>query len=76
MAYQIRPPAAHVVDREDELRRALAAVAEWRGKARLLTIAVSGLSGVGKTELAFMIARLFKDTLGQVLRDLGAAHPH
>jgi tetratricopeptide (TPR) repeat protein len=61
LAYHIRPPAAHFVNREEELRRAMAAVAGWRDKARPLTITVSGLSGVGKTELAFMIARLTRE---------------
>ncbi|WP_241562569.1 hypothetical protein [Streptomyces hoynatensis] len=60
--FHIRPETAHFVDREDEQERALRAVAEWGGGAsRPVTLAVSGLGGVGKTELAFRIARLLRE---------------
>ncbi|GGZ89965.1 hypothetical protein ACFOOM_08645 [Streptomyces echinoruber] len=61
MMYQIPPEAACFVDREDEQTRALRAVAEWSGRARPLCLALSGLGGTGKTELAFRIARRQRD---------------
>ena len=62
MAFHIRPETAHFVDREDEQERALQAVAEGTGKAhRPVTLAVSGLGGIGKTELAFRVARLLRE---------------
>ncbi|KAF5990810.1 NB-ARC domain-containing protein [Streptomyces sp. WAC00263] len=61
MTYQIPPEAACFVDREDEQARAFRAVAEWGGRSRPLCLALSGLGGAGKTELAFRIARLQRD---------------
>jgi tetratricopeptide (TPR) repeat protein len=61
MAYQIPPETVHFVDREGEQTRALRAVAEWAGRSRPLCLALSGLGGAGKTELAFRIARTLRD---------------
>ncbi|GAA3854974.1 hypothetical protein [Streptomyces sedi] len=57
MVYQVPPETAHFVDREDEQALAFRAVAEWKGTARPLCLALSGLGGTGKTELAYRLAR-------------------
>ncbi|MFJ5307953.1 tetratricopeptide repeat protein [Streptomyces sp. NPDC088350] len=49
------------MNRDDERERALHAVAEWRSPSRPLVLALSGPGGLGKTELAVLIAR----TLGE-----------
>lgn len=61
MAYQLPPAVPHFVDRQDERYRALHGVEGWRGRARPLVVAVSGGHGIGKTELAFEIAREMQD---------------
>jgi tetratricopeptide (TPR) repeat protein len=55
--YEISPARPHFVDREAERERALRAVDEWQEPFRPLCIALSGLAGVGKTELAHQFIR-------------------
>ncbi|MCT7353052.1 hypothetical protein N4P33_12830 [Streptomyces sp. 15-116A] len=61
MPYQVPPETAHFVDREEEQARAFRAVAGWDGQSRPLCLALSGLGGTGKTELAFRIVRAVRD---------------
>src|SRR5882672_6637360 len=58
---ELPPGTLHFVNRDDERERALHAVTEWRSPSRPLVLALSGPGGLGKTELAVLIAR----TLGQ-----------
>ncbi|MCT2590799.1 hypothetical protein LHJ74_12900 [Streptomyces sp. N2-109] len=79
MAYEIPPEVPHFVDREGQQALAFQAVAE-RGEqhgptSRPLCLALSGLAGVGKTELGLLIARAQRqhypdDTLYVDLDDL------
>lgn len=57
VVYQVPPAAANFVDRVEEQAQAYRAVAERREPFRPLCLAVSGLAGVGKTELTYRIAR-------------------
>lgn len=58
MTYQLPPEPVHFVDREEEQDRASRAVREWgEERSRPLCLALSGLGGTGKTELAFRLAR-------------------
>ncbi|RMI43261.1 tetratricopeptide repeat protein [Streptomyces triticirhizae] len=61
MVYQVPPETAHFVDREEEQARAFRAVSEWKGASRPLCLALSGLGGTGKTELAYRLARTLRD---------------
>ncbi|MEW2166042.1 tetratricopeptide repeat protein [Streptomyces sp. NPDC007084] len=61
MTYQIPPEAVCFVDREGEQARALSAVESGSNRSRPLCLALSGLGGVGKTELAFRIARSHRE---------------
>ncbi|MGW3957788.1 tetratricopeptide repeat protein [Streptomyces sp. NPDC004752] len=61
MTYQIPPEAACFVDREHEQARAVRALSDSDVRSRPLCLALNGLGGVGKTELAFRIARLGRD---------------
>ncbi|AXK34954.1 hypothetical protein DVA86_22225 [Streptomyces armeniacus] len=61
MPYQLPPEPPHFVDRDDEQARAFRAVAEWGERSRPLCLALNGLGGAGKTELAFRIARGLRD---------------
>ncbi|MDT0266514.1 hypothetical protein RM844_09410 [Streptomyces sp. DSM 44915] len=61
MVYHVPPETAHFVDREDEQARAFRAVTEWKHASRPLCLALSGLGGVGKTELAYRLARSLRD---------------
>ncbi|MCS0637491.1 hypothetical protein NX801_17830 [Streptomyces sp. LP05-1] len=57
MTYQVPPQAAHFVDREGERAKAFRALTERDGRARPLCLALSGLGGTGRTELAFELVR-------------------
>lgn len=61
MVYQVPPETAHFVDREDEQARAFRAVSEWKSASRPLCLALSGIGGTGKTELAYRLARSLRD---------------
>ncbi|MGC0416062.1 tetratricopeptide repeat protein [Embleya sp. AB8] len=60
MAYEIPPETAHFVDREPEQARVFRAAAEWAGQSRPLCVALSGPAGIGRTELAFRLARALR----------------
>jgi tetratricopeptide (TPR) repeat protein len=57
VAYEISPSKPHFVDRVPERARAFRAVDEWREPFRPLCIALSGMAGIGKTELAYQFVR-------------------
>ncbi len=58
---ELPPEPVYFVNRDDERERALRAVTDWRSRSRPLVLALSGPGGLGKTELAVLIAR----TLGE-----------
>lgn len=57
MAYEVLPEKAHFVDRVNEVACAHQAIDEWRERFRPLWVAVSGIAGIGKTELAHKCVR-------------------
>ncbi|WP_307132833.1 NB-ARC domain-containing protein [Streptomyces aurantiacus] len=61
MRVELPPEPVYFVNRDDERERALRAVAEWRSRSRPLVMALSGSGGLGKTELAGLIARTLLD---------------
>ncbi|MEU8958553.1 hypothetical protein AB0C93_30135 [Streptomyces sp. NPDC048518] len=61
MRIELPPEPVHFVNRDDERRRAVRAVEEWRGRARPLVLSLRGPAGLGKTELARLIARTSLD---------------
>ena len=61
MRVELPPGTPHFVNRDDERERALHAVTEWRSRSRPLVLALSGPGGLGKTELALLIARTLGD---------------
>ncbi|MET9657047.1 NB-ARC domain-containing protein [Streptomyces sp. NPDC006510] len=67
MRVELPPEPMHFVNREEEKERAFRAVEEWRGRARPLVLSLSGPGGLGKTELAFLIARKLRDNFSDVL---------
>lgn len=65
MRVELPPEPVHFVNRDDEQRRALRAVEEWRGRSRPLVLSLSGPAGLGKTELAHLLARALLDRCPQ-----------
>lgn len=61
MRVELPPEPVHFVNRDDERDRALRAVTEWQSRSRPLVLALSGPGGLGKTELAGLIARTLLD---------------
>ncbi|MFB7915667.1 tetratricopeptide repeat protein [Streptomyces sp. NPDC056061] len=61
MRVELPPEPVHFVNRDEERRRAVRAVEEWQGRSRPLVLSLSGPGGLGKTELAFLIARTLCD---------------
>ncbi|KIZ19691.1 tetratricopeptide repeat protein [Streptomyces natalensis] len=61
MRVELPPEPVHFVNRHEERQRALRAVEEWRGRSRPLVLALSGPAGLGKTELARLLARTLLD---------------
>lgn len=57
MAYEVLPEKPHFVDRVDEVECALRAIDEWGERFRPLWVAVSGIAGIGKTELTHKFVR-------------------
>lgn len=61
MRVELPPEPVHFVNRDDERQRAIRAVDEWRGRSRPLVLSLRGPAGLGKTELARLIARTSLD---------------
>ncbi|MFI9760987.1 NB-ARC domain-containing protein [Streptomyces sp. NPDC051963] len=61
MRVELPPEPVHFVNRDEERERAVRAVTEWRSPSRPLVLALSGPGGLGKTELAVLIARTLRD---------------
>lgn len=61
MRVELPPEPVHFVNRHDERQRAVRAVEGWRGRSRPLVLSLSGPAGLGKTELARLIARTVLD---------------
>ncbi|MEU0674400.1 NB-ARC domain-containing protein [Streptomyces sp. NPDC006172] len=61
MRVELPPEPVHFVNRDEERERALGAVSQWRSRSRPLVVALSGSGGLGKTELAGLIARALLD---------------
>ncbi|MFG3253239.1 tetratricopeptide repeat protein [Streptomyces sp. NPDC048172] len=57
MTVELPPGPVHFVNRHDEQERAFRALEGWRGRARPLILALRGPAGLGKTELAGVLAR-------------------
>ncbi|MFJ8310855.1 MULTISPECIES: NB-ARC domain-containing protein [unclassified Streptomyces] len=61
MRVELPPEPVYFVNRDEEQERALRAVTQWAGRSRPLVLALSGPAGLGKTELAGLIARTLLD---------------
>ncbi|MFF2502665.1 hypothetical protein ACFVTY_04645 [Streptomyces sp. NPDC058067] len=60
MTVELPPEPVHFVNRDEEKERAFRAVDDWRGRSRPLVLSLNGPGGLGKTELAFLIARALR----------------
>jgi tetratricopeptide (TPR) repeat protein len=61
MRVELPPEPVHFVNRHDERARALRAVTERGDRTRPLIVSLSGPAGLGKSELAYLIARTTLD---------------
>ncbi|NEB05198.1 hypothetical protein G3I78_40065 [Streptomyces sp. SID13726] len=61
MVYQIPPEPAHFVDRDAAQERVLRALDQHAPRNRPFCVVLSGYAGLGKTELAFRLARLVEE---------------
>ncbi|MEU1281597.1 tetratricopeptide repeat protein [Streptomyces sp. NPDC005805] len=61
MRVELPPEPVHFVNRDGERDTALRAVDGWYGRNRPLVLSLSGPGGLGKTELAYLLARSLRD---------------
>ncbi|MFI7008624.1 tetratricopeptide repeat protein [Streptomyces sp. NPDC050145] len=61
MRVELPPEPVHFVNRHDERERALRAIAERTRRSRPLVVSLSGPAGLGKSELAYLLARTVLD---------------
>ncbi|WP_241740764.1 hypothetical protein [Streptomyces sp. L2] len=61
MRVELPPEPAYFADRDEQRERVSRALREWQGRSRPLAVALSGPGGIGKTELAHLIARVHRD---------------
>jgi tetratricopeptide (TPR) repeat protein len=77
MPYEVQAEKPHFVNREPERARALRFIDEWHEEFRPLWFSVSGIAGIGKTELAhtFVRDRLVRFPDGVMALDLDDLRP-
>lgn len=61
---QLPPEPACFVDREEQREHVLSARREWTGRSRPMLVTLSGPQGIGKTELARLLARVLRAEYG------------